>query len=463
MTPTVVVVGAGFSGTMTAVHLLRSRIGAPLRLVLIDRRGPAGRGVAYGTRLEAHRLNVPTAAMSALPDDPESFLRFARRRDPAVIGGSFLPRRLYGEYLEHTLSAAEAEAPATTRLDRIVDDVCGIDIDRAAPGMVVRLGRGDAQRADRVVLALGNSPPAIPPTRTPAFYASARYVRDPWAPGALTDVRSDDRVLLIGAGLTMVDVVLDLEARGVTAQIHVVSRRGLLPQSHRSPAVAPTREHLPPGLDHEPATAIGYLRAVRRHVRRLAPLGIDWREVIGALRPATPDLWRALDDRERSRFLRHARPFWEAHRHRAAPAAWERVEALRAAGRVVVRAGRILQYAERADGVDALVQARGGRTAECLSVTRVINCTGPAGDLSAVEDPLWHALLAAGMLRPDRHRLGVETAPDGTLLDHKGAPIPNFYYVGPLLRATHWEATAVPELRCHAARVAEHVAHSLRG
>lgn len=460
-TPTIAIVGAGFSGTMTAVHLLRQPFGGPLRIILIDRCA-LGRGVAYGTRTDIHLLNVPAAAMSAFPDDPESFLRFARERDPAVIGGSFLPRRLYGEYLTHTLAAAEASAAPGTRLERVVDDVTGLDLDPATQGVVLRLGSGTTLRADRVVLALGNAPPASPPVRTPAFYESARYIADPWAPDALAPVQAGDRLLLIGAGLTMLDVVLELEARGVTAPIQVVSRRGLLPQTHRSPAAAPTREHLPPDLETAPATAVGYLRAVRQHVRRLAPLGLDWREVVGALRPVTVDLWRRLDARERASFLRHARVFWEVHRHRAAPAAWERVEALRCAGRVVVRAGRILAYAEHENVVEVTLQPRGGQTVERCSVTRVINCTGPAGDLRGVHDALVPALLDAGLMRADAHRLGIETAPDGALLDADGDPVPGLYYVGPLLRATHWEATAVPELRGHAARVAEQVGRSLR-
>ncbi len=71
--PTVAVIGAGFSGTIVAAHLLRASVHAPVRVLLIDRSGRVGRGVAYGTTSARHVLNVPAGRMSAFAGDEDDF------------------------------------------------------------------------------------------------------------------------------------------------------------------------------------------------------------------------------------------------------------------------------------------------------------------------------------------------------------------------------------------------------
>src|SRR5262249_38956695 len=116
--PTIAVIGGGFSGTALAAHLLRR--GHPGRILLINRFGPMGRGVAYGTSLEAHVLTVPAGGMSALPEDRDHFVRWARTRDDLVRPDTFVSRRVYGEYLEAVLREAEHHTPRAARLERLV-------------------------------------------------------------------------------------------------------------------------------------------------------------------------------------------------------------------------------------------------------------------------------------------------------------------------------------------------------
>jgi uncharacterized NAD(P)/FAD-binding protein YdhS len=120
-----------------------------------------------------------------------------------------------------------------------------------------------------------------------------------------------------------------------------------------------------------------------------------------------------------------------------------------------VRAARILGYRPVANEVEVTIRPRGASAAGRIHVDRVVNCTGPSSDVRRVGDSLLDALLSRRLLRPDPLGLGVETAPDGALLDAAGHPSRVLYLVGPLLKADHWEATAVPELRQHAARLAE--------
>jgi uncharacterized NAD(P)/FAD-binding protein YdhS len=450
--PTIVVIGGGFSGTAVAAHLLRR--GLPARVVLVNRFGPIGRGIAYGTRIEAHVLNVPAGGMSALPEDRDHFVRWARTRDDAIRAETFVSRRVYGEYLESLLSEAEHQAPRAARLERLVGVARDVEI-RPSGETAEVVFAGARIVADRVVLALGNYSPGNPAAVGGEFYDSDRYVRDPWVRGALDVVQPGESVLMLGSGLTMLDIALDLASRGVRLPLFAVSRHGLLPRAHVAGAASAGPDALPPGLDEPPRSVARYTRLVRRHVATRASAGGDWRDVIGALRPLTPRLWMGLTLEERSRFLRHLRPWWDVHRHRAAPATARAIQTMLAAGDLSVRAARILGYRQVAGEVEVTIRPRGAAEAGRVHVNRVVNCTGPSSDVRRVGDPLLEALLARGLLRPDPLGLGVETAADGALVDGAGRASRVLYLVGPLLKADYWEATAVPELRAHAARLAQ--------
>jgi uncharacterized NAD(P)/FAD-binding protein YdhS len=443
---TVAVVGAGFSGVMTAVHLLRGAAPRPVRVLMVNRSGAMARGVAYGTNSPAHLLNVPAGKMSAFPDDPGHFVRFAQSVDPAVTPGTFVRRSVYGAYLEHLLAGAAAGRPNS--LEQVVTEVRGVEPDRAWATITTAEGRRIT--VDRVVLAVGHYPPAHPPGFGVGFLASPHYVRDPWARGALESLPPGP-VLLVGTGLTTLDVALDLHGRGVPGAV-AVSRRGLLPRTHDPKVAPPEPAHRPPGLDSE-TTAAGYARAVRRHIRRIAPSG-DWRQVIDSLRAVTPELWRRLGPVERERFMRHLRPFWEVHRHRASPETGVAIEQLRQSGWLTVCAGRLLA-AEARDGKAAVtVVTRGTGERRTFRVGVVINCTGPATDVRTAGDPLLNELFHWGQARPDPLGLGIDVAEDGAVIRANGEPSRVLYYVGPLIRARDGEGTAVPELRVHAARLA---------
>jgi uncharacterized NAD(P)/FAD-binding protein YdhS len=443
--PVAVVIGGGFSGAAVAAQLLRR--GRPVHVMLVNRFGPIGRGVAYRTRIEAHVLNVPAGGMSALPDEPEHFLRWASSRDPSIRRDSFVSRRVYGEYLEALLREAEALGAGAARLERVVGEVRDLEPRPDGSGASVVFSDGTRREADRVVLALGNYSPNDPPAEGAEFYATDRYVRDPWIRGALDVVREGEAVLLLGTGLTTLDIALDLASRGTALPIRAVSRHGLLPHPH-APS-APAKMPIPP-----PGPGWS-LAALTRWIRRAARETGDWRAVVGSLREATPAIWQGFTQEERSRFLRHARPWWDVHRHRAAPATAAAVAAMIEHGELRARAARVVRYEPDASGVRVHVRPRGSDRTETIFVERVVNCTGPSSDVRAIRDALLDSLIARGLMVPDANRLGVEVSAECALVGANGEPSATIYLVGPLLKARFWEATAVPELRRHAKSVAE--------
>lgn len=453
---TIAIVGAGFGGTMTCVHVLRQWAqrhadAEPGHVVLIERSGRFTAGVAYSTTSKSHLLNVPAGRMSALPDDPDHFLRWARTQDPRIGGGTFVARALYGRYLAALLDDAEAAARRSVRLTRVPRAAVALHV--AADGVTIAIEGGSEIDADIVVLAIGNFPPGNPHVADPSWYRSWRYAKDPWGPGAL-EVERDGDVLLLGTGLTMIDVAIALKERGHRGVLHAISRRGLLPQPHRVSMLPPPPHARPPSLDAWPRTASGLLRSLRAEVRSAATRGVDWREVVTSLRHDTPALWQSLPGGERERFLRHVRPFWETHRHRAAPEVATTIAELVARGELVVHAGRVLGYDEDRTGVDVRVIERGAASEETIRVGRVINCTGPESDVRRVEDPFVQQILRDGLVRPDALGLGIDTDLQGAVIDARGRPSARVRLVGPLRKGQLWENTAVPELRGEALAMA---------
>lgn len=454
----VLVVGAGFTGTLVAVHLAREAR-PPFRVALIERAERHGVGVAYSTPHASHLLNVPACQMTAFPDEPDHFVRWARERDASIRDGDFLPRRFYGEYVRDVLAQALAKLPAGVSIELVRGEVVAVETD-ARRGVVARLADGRSIAATAGVLAIGNYPPADPPSRAAGFYASPRYRRDPWAPDAL-DVDPDADLLLLGTGLTMIDVALALGDARHRGTITCVSRRGLLPQSHRELAAAPVQLAAPKSIDAWPRTALGLLRGLRDEIRRRTAEGAEWREIVSSMRAVTPALWTELPQDERKRFLDHLRPYWETHRHRAAPAIGRRIQTMRDAGQLRLFAGRVTNYAERDGAVVATMRERGTGATREFVVRRVINCTGPDTDLARVQEPLVQQLRARGDIQADVLGLGLATDESGRLLRRDGSAHARLFLAGPLLRGRLWENTAVPELRSDAQRCARRVLEML--
>jgi uncharacterized NAD(P)/FAD-binding protein YdhS len=449
---TIAIVGAGFSGTALAIHLLRERHGPPRDIGLIDPRTEIGSGVAYASRDYPYPLNVAAGQMSLDASRPRDFLDYLCDQGIHAEPGDYLPRQVFGEYVREQLRVARAAARPEVSCSHVAARALQLRR-RADGGFELWLDNGTAVRAHEVVLALGNAPPAVP-HECASIAGHARFVNDPWSIGQVPGDKLDS-VLLIGSGLTMIDAALRLAAiRPRPRHIHVLSRHGLLPCTQATEA-RPSRH---PAVEAALAESQGSARQLFRRVRRLMQethaAGGDWREVIALARPRLPLVWRGLDTAQRARFLRHARAHWEVHRHRVPEGPLNAVRNLQRLGVVQVHAGRLERLAPSEDAIEVAWRPRGSARSRTWLVDRVVNCTGPDARVERRDDPLVQSLLANGFLRRDANGLGIDVDTDGRVLGTAGAPVEHLHYIGPWLRARDWEATAVPELRAHAAVLA---------
>ncbi|MGH8220535.1 MAG: FAD/NAD(P)-binding protein, partial [Steroidobacteraceae bacterium] len=401
----IIIVGGGFSGTCLAVNLLRGFSSGSLEIVLVES-GTVGRGVAYKKQPYPRLLNVPAGRMSASSMYPDEFLTFARRSHPHASADDFLPRPLYGEYLESLLTSAGTAAPARVNVRRVCARAVRVEARYGAP-TGVWLDDGGFVSGDVVVLALGNPAPAeIPALRS--VRSDARYIADPWH--TPVGFRPGENVLILGSGLTMADIVLAgmHEANG-RATVQAISRRGLMP-------MAQSAFH-PPSAGEDPAVLLcgsdstrRMLRAVRTLANEVQLNGGDWREAVTSVRSVAGEPWGRLSAPERKRFLRHVLPYWDVHRHRLPQPTVSALESLHGEGRLFVRAGRVIAAESTSDDIRVHWRARGECDARVLSINRIINCTGPDYDIRRSTDPLLRSLQCQGLIAADDLGLGIRTS-----------------------------------------------------
>ena len=412
---------------MTAVQLARR--GVPV--LLFDGSDRLGLGVAYSTAEPAHLLNVPSGKMSAWPDQPDDFARWLDDD-----GTSFAERRRFGAYLRGILDQADG----VKSLQETV-----VSAKRNGTGWLVTTGSGTVHPASALVLAQGNQPPL--PLRVGDGISPEHFIHNPWSAQAARAVRrlADDGgdVLVLGTGLTMIDTVLSLDEAGHKGRIIALSRRGLVPRAHADHELVPvSAEEIP----------FGNLLAMWRWLRRRSGQ-VGFRAAVDSLRPFSAELWQSFNPGDRRRFLRHARAWWDVHRHRIAPQVAARLTTLVAEGRLQVIAGRITAVSESADRLEVSFARRGGRS-EQRRVSALFNCTGPLGEMRHTQDPVLRRFLADGEVRIDDLGIGLDVRQPGRAGDR-------IWAVGPLTKGTYWEMVAVPDIRGQAAAIADDIVKEL--
>lgn len=426
----------------------------PVDVHLVEPRAVPGPGLAYSARRKEYLLNVRAPFLSAFPQEPNHFIDWLRTSNNPACTGGFCSRQTYGKYLQQlTENVLAWPAENGMRFFCHHQKAVAATLTEAGDVATVRLADGHEIPSQQVVLALGNFPPAPDLKLSAAVRAHAGYHSNPWGPQALQNIAPHHSVLLIGSGLTAVDVLLGLAADGHHGPVTVVSRSGRWPSVHGPLGLAYPSFYAPElaGL----TTVAEVVRVVRRHVRAATAQGQDWRPVVDSLRPDLGRIWQSWPAQEQARFLRHVASIWSVVRHRSPPQNAAAVQQMLDAGIVRMKLGKVATI--EASGSDLRVAvSRGGQRQEQL-VQHVISCTGPLLDYSRIPDPLVSGLRTAGHLVPDALHLGVTTDEHGALCNAQGQVSSVFYTLGPSRRPAYFESTAVPELRTQAAALAQHL------
>jgi uncharacterized NAD(P)/FAD-binding protein YdhS len=444
--PVVAICGNGASA-VALLHALAASALIPLTIVVIGT-GEPGAGLAYATRNASHLLNTPAGRMSVHPDEPDQFVQWLRKRDLWTPGwnNQFVPRQHYGRYLRDAAAMATLVPGLTVRF--LQGQVISLTRNRAAWRVAHDNGQIDA---DFVVLATGNDMPSpLAPRLAPAL--RGLVADNPWD---LPPTRPDERILVLGTGLTAVDTILSLADRGHQGELTMLSRHGMLPHTHARP------QSFPPLAEPHPRTVRGLLRALRVAA---GPSRDDahWQGVMEAMRPHWHEAWQSLPPAEQRRFLRHGATIWNMHRHRLAPQVAQRLhQALNRNGRLLK--GRIVGMEAGRDGA-AMIRIASRGTQVTIAADRIVNCMGPNSDPEKSHNPLIENIVASLQARTAPCGIGLDVTSDDRVIAYDGLAHASLYAMGALTRGRWWEITALPEIVLQARDIARRLqARALAG
>lgn len=380
----ITIIGGGASGTLLAINLLKYDGERRMEINLVEKRSGIGRGVAFSTEHDVHLLNVPAAKMGAFPDDIEHFHKWLNENGHACEPSSFVPRKLFGQYLRENLEAGIKNKSQNVSLNIFDDEAVDIAFDDSKAQVILK--SGDILYSEKVALAFGNFLPPHPSIEDQSFIESPKYFQDPWNHEVFERIRPGDSVFIIGTGLSMVDIVMQFNKKGHSGPINAISTRGLLPAVHKLGFTYPSFYD-----EIKPFSRItDLLKSVRRHAEKASANGSDWRAVIDSLRPVTQEIWLNLPLAEKRYFMQHLSRYWNVARHRMPGEAAAVLDEMKNTGRLNILKGRLRQIKAdqqfeikyRTDGVE-----------NRISADAVINCIGSETKFDFIESQLIKNLL----------------------------------------------------------------------
>lgn len=491
--PTIAVVGAGAAGT-SFLYWLAKRISAmptvdPPRVVVLEPQSRYGPGMAYGADTATALLNRPTSAMSVDYTDPGHFRRWLGERELVTRGeGSsealFVPRSLFGDYLAGVFDGARNDLQNLGGAVEVLTD----SVDAVEPGhdrrIIVRPSRAAAFEAEKVVLCLGSVS-----ARDPYGLEEAPgYIAQPYPlKHQLDQIEDNASVLVLGTGLTAVDVALALGDTGRVDRLVLASRTGLLPDVRCDLSAAEGApelvENTHAALSHNDQLSLQNLTAllnaelVRRGTslrmavapflsqrtglellrRRLSdpyPAAAAQRCIV-ALTPLYSRLWRALDVESRRRFLRRYQRVFSALRSPMPPSTARRLISLAEANSLQLHAG-ISEVRAEGDGFRAFYRHGSSRRFDA-----VVNATGRCVDVDAAgSGSLLEKLVQQGFAYP--HALGgLDVDPATNEVVGDSGPIDGLHVVGDLSSGVHFHTSSMEYVATQAQWVAEHITSDL--
>lgn len=444
-----VIVGGGASGALLAMHLCNADVSGKWTITLADQRNEFGAGLAYGKHNQPHHLlNVRAKQLSCFADKPDDFCNYLTEIGSPAGPDDFVARSLFGSYLQQRLR--EIALRSNNKLTFVPEEI--VAAKKQEQGFTCQTASGSSIDCTHIVLACGNLLPATPAAASASILQHPAFEANPWNYSTFDGLDKDADVLLIGSGLTMADLVVELINRGHRGTIRSLSPHGFLPAQHQS--VQPAW----PGFGDQLIAAsdlASQIQIFRQQLKAANQQGIGWTAVTDSLRPWLQQLWLHADDTWRTDFMQHVRHIWGVARHRLPPVTAAVLQRAIAQGQLFVEAGRIKEITVADNGLQVTWMPRGGNALKAMCAQKVINCTGPSSRWAETGPQLIQTLFAEKQLAYDRSALGVDALPTGQLRDASGQAHSNLFAVGPMMRGVLWEITAIPEIRTQVAALAE--------
>lgn len=196
----VAIIGMGISGS--AVLDAYAKHAPETKICCFDKPNRYGRGYPFGPDDPGVILNLPSYKISYDYRDNRDFARWFKEQSRPYE--EYASRKTFGEYISSRLQEALALTQATIHHGYVAD----LDFD---DGWVVTDEAGHQDRYDRVHLCNGSLPQreVFSLSREPGYYSEIYPLQE-----TLADINPGDPSLVLGTGLSGVDVISHLLAKG---------------------------------------------------------------------------------------------------------------------------------------------------------------------------------------------------------------------------------------------------------
>ena len=458
----VAIVGGGFSAATLIVQLARAST-FPIAITVVEPRENLGRGLAYSANDPDHRLNNPLDNHALDPNNRQELHDWCQRSgvldtDPECrtrSGQIFLRRRDLGAYLTQELARlADGDRPGIS-LSHVRDTVEAVSAEE--DGYVILTKDGRTLFGEMLVVATGNSLPSLRAPFGAELLSHARVIGNPLVANCLEQIPVDASVLVVGGGLTALDVVSTLQRRNHLGKVLVISRRGLRPRGHspqvtgevplvsaRAAIVDTASAKIPPFMEDAPRTARGWCTALRKEIRAARAAGLTWHVPFDELRDAVRKLWPELPLKEKHRFLRHLRVFYDVHRFRSPPMNDEVAQRAVHAGRLRFAAASLTAASLLPDESGIGVQMKSREPDLNSRFDFVVNCTGIESTNGWRSNPALLSMVKKGLLSLHGTGIGFDVGPQCEALDHTGEAQALLRVIGPPTAGTFGDPLGAP-------------------
>jgi uncharacterized NAD(P)/FAD-binding protein YdhS len=451
------IIGGGFSGALTAVHLI-NKTKYPLKIIVINEDQAIAKGIAYQPYSNKHLLNVITSKMSAFVNEPDHFLEWVMKqksykdKDRTLLANSFLPRIIYGEYLNDIWEQA-LKLAVIKNIDVSIINSSVAEIDTANEGIQLKLANANTFTVGQCIIATGNQLPRNPEIENSNFYNHTNYYQNPWAIESVQNTTNQFPILIIGNGLTMVDTLLGLQEHGYNGEIFSISPNGfnILPHRHNGLKYTKLVEEL-----KEDIRLYDLVKLVNKHINIVREVGATAEPVIDSLRPYTQSIWKSFTESEKQQFMSRLRHLWGVARHRIPIHTHDKIQQLRIDHKLHIKSGKLINLSANEESITATYYDKKEKVVKQINVSRIINCTGPESDFTKLDNNFLKKSIEKGIIIQDNLKLGLHTDTDTfQVFNAAGKRHANLYTLGANLRGELWESTAVNELRGQTEKLAE--------
>ena len=469
MRDTILIVGAGAIGTLTAIRLLHNAT-EPVEIFLLEK-DPSLRagGLAYSRQNTswAMMLNVQAGRIPAFREHPDDLLRWLNHEadrsswpEPwkTFQFGPTSPvvRGLYQQYLYARLEQAQQMAAPGVTLTWLVGEAVDLVEEEEHVQLVYldyEIPDFPAMKtiiADQVILATGHLPSACPDFACGIAHHPL-FIQNQYSPqgqSTLKQVDKDGSVFIIGTGLSAFDAVQELLANGHRGPIILHSRHGYI---HFTYAPDHTHEIIrvrrPPFLEKETLSVedvvAGIIEEFQYHQRNsthIPPVLLSER-LIKAWEPYVAELVNRLPAEDVQYLLRKYHSLIVTRRVGTVYESGSPIlERMRPCGnerpQISILPGQVRSMQLAADGKHITIRLQEPTfTKETeLEVTTVISCLGNQADYTRVNNVFWRNIIDRRKLAvPHRKtRRGIEVDEHGELMKAGGTYSQSLYAVGPI-------------------------------